>query len=95
MLLVFLSLVLPSCQAEKPALPKAKEAVLSIASPAFRDGERIPGKYTGDGEDISPPLVWGEPPTGTQSLALIVDDPDAPGGVFTHWVLFNIPPDSR
>ena len=67
---------------------------LSLSSIAFQGGERIPVKYTCEGQDVSPPLIWSEPPQGTQSLALIVDDPDAPGGVFTHWVLFNIPPDS-
>lgn len=67
---------------------------LSLSSIAFQDGEGIPVKYTCEGQDISPPLMWSEPPQGTQSLALIVDDPDAPGGVFTHWVVFNILPDS-
>lgn len=69
--------------------------VLLVLSPAFLEGDRIPTKYTCQGQDISPPLAWGEPPVGTQSFALIVDDPDAPGGVFTHWVLLNIPSDSR
>jgi Raf kinase inhibitor-like YbhB/YbcL family protein len=69
--------------------------VLSVSSAAFREGEVIPGKYTCQGQDISPPLTWSEPPAGTQSLALIVDDPDAPGGVFNHWVIFNILADSR
>ena len=68
---------------------------LSLSSIAFQDGEIIPAKYTCEGQDISPPLMWSELPQGTQSLALIVDDPDAPGGVFTHWVVFNILPDSR
>jgi len=68
--------------------------VLSLSSIAFKGGERIPVKYTCEGQDVSPPLTWSEPPQGTQSLTLIVDDPDAPGGAFTHWVLFNIPPDS-
>ena len=68
---------------------------LSLSSIAFQDGEGIPVKHTCEGQDVSPPLMWSEPPQGTQSLALIVDDPDAPGGVFNHWVLFNIPPDSR
>ena len=68
---------------------------LTVSSSAFKEGDRIPAKYTCQGQDVSPPLAWGEPPAGTQSVALIVDDPDAPGGVFTHWVLFNIPPDSR
>ena len=69
--------------------------VLLVSSPAFQEGDTIPTKYTCQGQDVSPPLAWSEPPVGTQSLALIVDDPDAPGGVFTHWVLFNIPSDSR
>ena len=68
---------------------------LSISSPAFQDGERIPAKYTCQGQDISPPLKWNRVPDETQSLTLIVDDPDAPSGVFTHWVIFNLPPDSR
>lgn len=67
---------------------------LSLSSSAFSDGWKIPVKYTCAGQDISPPLVWSKSPAGTQSLALIVDDPDAPGGVFTHWVLFNLPADT-
>lgn len=69
--------------------------ILSLSSIAFQDGERIPVKHTCEGQDISPPLMWSESPQGTQSLALILDDLDAPGGVFTHWVLFKILPDSR
>lgn len=68
---------------------------LSVTSTAFREGDRIPDKYTCQGQDMSPPLTWSEPPRGTQSFALIMDDPDAPGGVFTHWVIFNIALDSR
>ena len=68
---------------------------LSISSPAFKDGERIPAKYTGDGQDVSPPLAWGDPPGQTQAFTLIMDDPDAPGGIFTHWVLFNLPASAR
>jgi Raf kinase inhibitor-like YbhB/YbcL family protein len=80
-----------ACTGEVPAPQKEVEMTLSLSSPAFKEGDRIPVKYTCDGEDISPPLAWGEPPQETQVLALIVADPDAPGGVFTHWVLFNIP----
>ncbi len=68
---------------------------LSLSSPAFRQGERIPARYTCQGEDISPPLAWNEAPAGTRTLALIMDDPDAPGGVFTHWVIFNLLPERR
>jgi len=81
--------------AEEAVMPETEEAVLSLSSSAFEEGEKIPVRYTCDGEDVSPPLTWSEPPSGTNSFVLIVDDPDAPRGVFTHWVLFNLPPDSR
>jgi Raf kinase inhibitor-like YbhB/YbcL family protein len=68
---------------------------LLVESKAFNDGARIPQQYTCDGADISPPLSWSEPPPGTESLALIVEDPDAPDGPWTHWVVFNIPPTTR
>ncbi|MDK2373095.1 MAG: YbhB/YbcL family Raf kinase inhibitor-like protein [Candidatus Korarchaeota archaeon] len=57
----------------------------------FANGERIPIKYTCDGEDISPPLSWEGQPEGVVSYVLIVEDPDAPIGTFTHWVMYNIP----
>jgi Raf kinase inhibitor-like YbhB/YbcL family protein len=62
-----------------------------ITSSAFQEGERIPSKYTCDGEDISPPLEWVNAPENTESLALIVDDPDAPVRTWDHWVLYNLP----
>jgi len=64
-----------------------------LTSTAFADGAAIPVKYTGDGADVSPPLAWSFLPEGTHSLALIVHDPDAPSGDFTHWVAWNIDPD--
>jgi hypothetical protein len=73
----------------EPALP------FELISTAFEQGGPIPDKYTCDGEDVSPSLAWGDPPAGTQSLALIMDDPDAPGGTFDHWILFNISPELR
>jgi Raf kinase inhibitor-like YbhB/YbcL family protein len=66
-----------------------------ISSPAFADGANIPVRHTCDGENLSPQLSWVDVPNGTRSLALIVDDPDAPRGTFAHWVLFDIPPDAR
>jgi Raf kinase inhibitor-like YbhB/YbcL family protein len=66
-----------------------------IRSTAFPAGDTIPKKYTCDGPDISPPLNWTEPPAGTKSLALIVDDPDAPVGTWVHWVLYNLPTSTR
>lgn len=64
---------------------------LALSSSAFKDGDSIPARYTDDGQDVSPPLSWEEPPTGTEAFVLIMDDPDAPGGIFTHWILFNLP----
>jgi Raf kinase inhibitor-like YbhB/YbcL family protein len=66
-----------------------------LSSPAFGPGEPIPVQYTCDGEDASPPLEWDEPPQGTASLALIADDPDAPLGTWVHWVLYDLPPQTR
>ncbi len=63
----------------------------SLTSSGFKQGDSIPSKYTCDGEDVSPQLSWGTTPAGTKTIALIVDDPDASGGIFTHWVLFNLP----
>lgn len=65
---------------------------LDLSSPAFSQGSTIPAKYTCAGEDISPPLEWGSIPDGAESVALICVDPDAPSGMFTHWVVYNIPP---
>lgn len=60
----------------------------------FDPGESIPTEYTCDGDDRSPPLEWGGAPERTETFALIVDDPDAPGRTFVHWVCFNIPGDA-
>ncbi len=68
---------------------------IRIASSAFEDGGLIPAKYTCDGADISPPLQWDAVPEGTGSIALICDDPDAPVGTFVHWVLFNLPAETK
>jgi len=66
-----------------------------LHSSAFTHGGETPKKFTCLGEDVSPALRWGEPPPGTQSLALIVDDPDAPAGAWVHWVLFDLPASAR
>ncbi len=68
---------------------------IKITSSAFEDGGLIPLKYTCDGEDISPPLQWDPVPDGTASIAVICDDPDAPMGTWVHWVLFNLPADTK
>ncbi|RMF74939.1 MAG: YbhB/YbcL family Raf kinase inhibitor-like protein [Acidobacteria bacterium] len=71
-----------------------------LSSPAFGHGEKIPRRFTCEGEDVSPPLAWTDPPEGTASFALIVDDPDAPDPAapkttWSHWVLYDIPPEAR
>jgi Raf kinase inhibitor-like YbhB/YbcL family protein len=68
---------------------------LELTSDAFVNGQSIPAKYACTGRNISPALAWNEPPSGTQSFVLIVDDPDAPMGTWVHWVLFNIPAGAR
>ena len=68
---------------------------LSISSSAFNEGDRIPDKYTCEGEDISPQLSWSDAPEGTKSFTLICDDPDAPMGTWDHWLIYNIPADSE
>ena len=68
---------------------------LTLASDAFVNGQSIPAKYACTGRNISPALSWNDAPAGTQSFALIMDDPDAPMGTWVHWVLYNIPSDKR
>jgi len=67
---------------------------LGIASPRFSDGGPIPDRYTCQGVNVSPELRFSSAPPGTQSLALLVEDPDAPTGNFVHWVLYQIPPNA-
>ena len=64
---------------------------LQLTSPAFSNGASVPVRYTCEGEDISPPLQWSGRPEGTRSFALVCEDPDAPGGVFHHWAVYDIP----
>ena len=62
-----------------------------MTTTAFSSGGTIPKNYTCDGPDLSPPLTWKDAPAGTQSFALIADDPDAPAGTWVHWVVYNVP----
>jgi len=64
---------------------------MALTSPSFNNGEPIPAQFTCDGEDISPDLDWFGTPSDTVSLALIMDDPDAPVGTWVHWVIYNLP----
>lgn len=68
-------------------------AKLTLTSPLFAEGSMIPAEFTCDGDNASPPLAWQNPPDGTRSFTLILDDPDAPRRTFTHWVLFDVPGD--
>jgi Raf kinase inhibitor-like YbhB/YbcL family protein len=81
----------------KIPLPATEEVSMAfeILSPAFTNGGPIPPDFSCDGSDTSPALAWTEPPTGTQSFALIMDDPDAPMETWVHWVIFNIPASTR
>jgi Raf kinase inhibitor-like YbhB/YbcL family protein len=64
----------------------------NLTSPAFENGQPIPRRHTCEGEDLSPPLAWADAPAETRSLAMIVDDPDAPVGTFTHWIAWGLEP---
>jgi Raf kinase inhibitor-like YbhB/YbcL family protein len=73
---------------------------LTLTSTAFKPGDKIPSKYTCEGDDISPPLAFANVPGGAKSLALIIDDPDAPDPkapkrVWAHWLVYNLPPDTK
>jgi len=70
---------------------KERPVAFTLSSPAFSPDGIVPAEFTCDGSNISPPLAWSDAPPGTRSFALVVHDPDAPGGEVTHWLLFNLP----
>jgi Raf kinase inhibitor-like YbhB/YbcL family protein len=74
------------------AAESTTKGVISLTSSAFAEGASIPEEYTCQGKDVSPPLKWSGVPSETKSLALIMDDPDAPMGTWVHWVLYDLPP---
>lgn len=74
---------------------KQSADTLQLTSSAFEADAAIPAKYTCDGEDVSPALLWNDPPAATKSFALIVDDPDAPNKTVVHWLIYDIPADTR
>jgi len=86
-----MSLSAPTCggQAGKPPTS------FKLETASFRAGGDVPAKFTCQGEDVSPALKWTDPPSGTKSFVLIVDDPDAPGGTFIHWIATDIPAGAR
>ncbi|HXG41942.1 MAG TPA: YbhB/YbcL family Raf kinase inhibitor-like protein [Dehalococcoidia bacterium] len=83
------------CRGEGPTLLPTPLAPMSLVvqSAAFSPGDPIPARYTCDGGDVSPPLSWFGAPKGTVSYVLVMDDPDAPGGGFVHWLLYDLPAD--
>jgi Raf kinase inhibitor-like YbhB/YbcL family protein len=81
--------LLAACTPATPGAP-ASGATLTVTSAAFAEGTNIPRKFTCDAENVSPPLKWTGAPNATQSFVLIMDDPDAPLGTFTHWVVFDL-----
>jgi Raf kinase inhibitor-like YbhB/YbcL family protein len=91
----------PPTPAPEPAVvPQEEEEggqtmMFELTSSSFTHEESIPSRFTCDGEDVSPALQWGDPPPGTQSFALIMDDPDAPAGTWVHWVLYGLPAQAR
>jgi len=89
-LLLLLCLLGASCDADKSNLLTSSN--MQLTSTAFEQNQLIPSKYTCDGENVSPPLAIADVPEQAKSLVLIMDDPDAPVGVWDHWVAYNIPP---
>ncbi len=86
--------------ASGPGASAEETMAFTLRSPEFSSRAEIPAKYTCEGADLSPPLAWSDPPSGTKSFALIVDDPDAPDPdapkvVWVHWVLYDLPADAR
>jgi hypothetical protein len=93
-LLLPLTLVaaLPAAALADPIKSAQPTAPLEVSSPAFKDNAPIPADYTCEGAGTAPPLAWSRVPPATKSIAILVDDPDAPKGTFTHWLVTGIPP---
>jgi Raf kinase inhibitor-like YbhB/YbcL family protein len=98
LLSLLLALLVGCSRPPEPAAPAVPTtavsqggATMKLTSSAFSDGAMIPVLYTCTGDDFSPPLAWSDTPAGAKSVALIVDDPDAPVGTWVHWVIFNLP----
>ncbi len=87
------AVILSACGRDDTAKVKDQGVPTSIqlTSSEFADGQPIPARFTCTGDDLSPPLAWSGAPETTQSFALIMDDPDAPGGTWVHWVVYNLP----
>jgi Raf kinase inhibitor-like YbhB/YbcL family protein len=99
LMVVLVSLVLIGCANRTPPATQPSgtnsarqdKAEIKLTSAAFKEGEPIPRTYTCDGVNVSPPLEWGGVPKTAKTIAIVGDDPDAPGGTWVHWVLYNLP----
>jgi len=91
--IILLSILAGGCQGLEKATEGETDMSIQLTSSAVKEGENIPRIYTCDDQNISPPVMWSGIPENTKSLALIMDDPDAPAGTWVHWVLFNLKPD--
>jgi len=92
--------MLPGCAQRQPeaqapvATPPVAKAEMKLTSAAFKEGQPIPRTYTCDGVNVSPPLEWNGVTKTAKTIAIVADDPDAPGGTWVHWVLYNLPADN-
>jgi Raf kinase inhibitor-like YbhB/YbcL family protein len=93
--LAFALVLLAACSSVAPGPADEGELTLTVSSTAFAGGGQIPTNYTCNGGNVSPPLAWSGQPEATEAFAVVMDDPDAPDGLFTHWIVFNLPSDSR
>lgn len=92
LILIFITLFMLLNMLPTHAAKQGKVKIkIKVSSTAFKNGGFLPVQYTCDGNNISPPLNFSSIPEDTQSLALILEDPDAPGGTFTHWIIYNLP----
>jgi len=93
--LVFLLSAGAACGFPVAVASASSDATLNLTSSSFVANGEIPARFTCEGADVSPQLSWNDPPAGARSLALVMNDPDAPSGNFVHWVIFNLPPSAR
>lgn len=91
--LLFLTLLVAACGGK--SAPAQVPASIELTSPAFKAGAPMPRRFSCDDAELSPPLTWRKVPDGAKSLALVMEDPDAPNGTFVHWTVFAIAPDAR
>ena len=87
--------IIPKTGLGAEAQVKEEPLAMELKSSAFQDNQDIPKMYTCDGADLSPPLAWNNPPNRSRAFALIADDPDAPGGTWVHWVIYDLPANAK